>query len=82
MHVVDPATVPNPNWLGPGIPSAGQQAFGDDLLQGYRFVAIPSAVSNRSWNLVFIGSKAAGFYSLAFQETFALATRLHPPPAA
>ena len=82
MHVVDPATVPNPNWLRPGIPSAGQQAFGDDLLQRHRFVAIPSAVSNRSWNLVFIGSKAAGFYSLAFQESFALDTRLHPPPAA
>ncbi|CDM60724.1 hypothetical protein LPU83_pLPU83c_0162 (plasmid) [Rhizobium favelukesii] len=53
MHVVDPTTVPNPNWLHPGIPSAGQQAFGDELLQKHRFVGIPSAVSSHSWNLVF-----------------------------
>src|ERR1700756_1651978 len=51
VHIVDPAAVPNPNWLRPGIPSAGQQAFGDDLLRRYRFVAIPSAVSSHSWNL-------------------------------
>src|SRR5580704_528332 len=47
VHIVDPTAVPNPNWLRPGIPSAGQQAFGDDLLRRYRFVAIPSAVSSR-----------------------------------
>jgi RES domain-containing protein len=28
IHVVEPAAVPYPNWLRPGIPSAGQQAFG------------------------------------------------------
>src|SRR5258706_9619275 len=27
VHVVDPVSIPNPNWLRPGIPSAGQQAF-------------------------------------------------------
>ncbi|WP_331375346.1 RES family NAD+ phosphorylase [Sinorhizobium chiapasense] len=79
VHVVDPASVPNPNWLRPGIPSAGQQAFGDDLLRNYRFVAIPSAVSIHSWNLVFIASQAASGYAVKFQETFALDTRLHPP---
>ena len=26
VHVVEPASVPNPNWLRPGVPSAGQQA--------------------------------------------------------
>ncbi|MGO7565087.1 hypothetical protein ACC754_38390, partial [Rhizobium johnstonii] len=35
----------NPNWLRLGIPSAGQQAFGDDLLRHHRFVAIPPAAS-------------------------------------
>lgn len=44
-HVVDSAAVPNPNWLRPGIPSAGQQAFGDTLLIRHKFVLIPSAVS-------------------------------------
>ncbi|RWI30821.1 MAG: RES domain-containing protein [Mesorhizobium sp.] len=79
VHVVDPGAVPNPNWLRPGIPSAGQQAFGDDLLQRHRFVAIPSAVSSHSWNFVFVASVAAGAYALKLQELFALDTRLHPP---
>ena len=81
VHIVKPDDVPNPNWLRPGIPSAGQQAFGDDLLRRHRFVAIPSAVSIHSWNLIFEPAKAAGFYSLEFQEPFALDTRLHPPAA-
>jgi RES domain-containing protein len=79
VHVVKRDDVPNPNWLGPGALSAGQQAFGDDLLRLHRFVAIPSAVSTHSWNLIFDPLKAAGFYSLDFQEPFALDTRLHPP---
>ncbi|MGX5851742.1 RES family NAD+ phosphorylase [Mesorhizobium sp. PL10] len=79
IHVVDPASVPNPNWLRPGIPGAGQQAFGDDLLLKHRFVAIPSAVSSYSWNLIFVASVAAGAYALKLQEAFALDTRLHPP---
>jgi RES domain-containing protein len=79
VHVVDPASVPNPNWLRPGIPSAGQQAFGDDLLARHPFVAIPSAVSSHSWNLVFVATRAAGAYVLRAQDRFALDTRLHPP---
>ncbi|RWI37111.1 MAG: RES domain-containing protein [Mesorhizobium sp.] len=79
VHAVDSGAVPNPNWLRPGIPSAGQQAFGDNLLRRHRFVAIPSAVSSHSWNLVFVASVAAGAYALKLQETFALDTRLHPP---
>jgi RES domain-containing protein len=81
VHIVERDDVPNANWLVPGTPSAGQQAFGDDLLRRHRFVAIPSAVSKHSWNLIFDPAKAAGFYSLEFQEPFALDTRLHPPPA-
>ena len=79
VHVVGRAGVPNPNWLLPGIPSAGQQAFGDKLLSDHLFVAIPSAVSTRSWNLIFDYQRAAGAYQLASQEPFALDTRLHPP---
>ncbi|WP_413990709.1 RES family NAD+ phosphorylase [Labrys okinawensis] len=79
IHIVDPSTVPNPNWLHPGIPGAGQQAFGDDLLKRHRFVAIPSAVSRYSWNLIFVASVASGEYALKLQEPFALDTRLHPP---
>lgn len=79
VHVVDPAAVPNRNWLRPGIPSAGQQAFGDELLARHPFVVIPSAVSSHSWNVVFIAANAAGAYALRMQEEFALDTRLHPP---
>jgi hypothetical protein len=32
IHVVQPEDVPNPGWLNPGTPSAGQQAFGSKLL--------------------------------------------------
>lgn len=79
IHVVDPASVPNPNWLRPGIPSAGQQAFGDDLLMKHPIIAMPSAVSSYSWNIIFVASVAASSYTLKFQEAFALDTRLHPP---
>ena len=70
--------VPNPNWLTPGIPSAGQQVFGDALLARRPFMLIPRAVSRHSWNLIFVASASAGLYALRFQERFALDTRLHP----
>ena len=44
-HVVQPATIPNKNWLRPGFPSRGQQEFGDDLLARHKFILIPSTVS-------------------------------------
>jgi RES domain-containing protein len=80
VFVVQPSTVPNPNWLSPGIPSAGQQVFGDNLLATHKFIVIPSAVSTKSWNLVFVASRAAGAYAAKSRETFGLDTRLHPPP--
>ena len=79
VHVVDPASIPNRNWLRPGIPSGGQQAFGDDLLARHKFILIPSAVSTHSWNLIFVGAGAARAYAVRAQEAFALDTRLHPP---
>lgn len=80
VHIVDSAAVPNPNWLRPGIPGAGQQAFGDALLAVHKFVLIPSAASTHSWNLIFVAAAAAAAYALRSQEPFALDTRLHPPP--
>ena len=79
IHVVGRADVPNPNWLVPGFPSAGQQAFGDQLLADHLFVAIPSAVSTYSWNLLFDAQRATAGYQLVSQEPFALDMRLHPP---
>lgn len=79
VHVVDPASLPNPGWLRPGIPGAGQQDHGNRLLSAHKFVAIPSAVSVHSWNLIFIAATAAGAFDVRLQEPFALDTRLHPP---
>jgi len=79
IFVVDPSSVPNANWLRPGTPGAGQQAFGARLLAAHAFVLIPSAVSTHSWNLLFDSTRAVGTYTLLSQEPFALDTRLHPP---
>jgi RES domain-containing protein len=79
VHVVEPKDVPNPSWLRPGSPSAGQQRFGDALLASHLFVVIPSVVSTHSWNLLFDPVRARGAYALVKQEAFALDTRLHPP---
>lgn len=79
VHVVMPSSVPNPSWLLPGIPSANQQAYGAGLLTAHKFVAIPSAASRQSWNLVFDPDVAKGLYKLALQETLAIDTRLNPP---
>jgi RES domain-containing protein len=78
-RVVQPGDIPNPNWLRPGEPSAGQQAFGDSLLRTHALVLIPSVVSTHSWNVVFAPGAAAGLYGKAEQAPFSLDTRLHPP---
>jgi RES domain-containing protein len=79
VHVVEPAAVPDPDWLRPGTPSAGQQAFGDSLLARHGFVVIPSAVSAHSWNLVFVAAAASGAHTMRLQEAFVLDPRLHSP---
>lgn len=79
IHVVHEDQVPDPNWLSPGPESDGQRRFGDALLARYKFVAIPSAVSTRSWNLIFVGTLAAGAYVVRSQERFVLDPRLHLP---
>jgi RES domain-containing protein len=79
VHIVHPMSVTNPNWLRPGIPGAGQQEFGDELLARHKFIVIPSAVSTHSWNIIFVATNAAGAYAMKSQERFALDTRLHPP---
>jgi hypothetical protein len=43
------------------------------------FIAIPSAVSSFSWNLIFDAARATGHYKLLGQTAFALDTRLNPP---
>jgi RES domain-containing protein len=78
-HVVRPEDVPNPAWLFGCDPSAGQQAFGLDLIRRHTFVVFPSVVSQRSWNIVFDPAKAAGQYLRFTQERLVVDTRLVPP---
>lgn len=80
IHVVTPDAVPNPHWLVPGTPSAGQQAHGTALLRQHGFIAVPSVVSRHSWNVVF-AARADGV-RLHHQERFALDPRLHPADSA
>lgn len=80
VKIVNPADVPNPNWLRPGPPSAGQRAYGEDLMARHAFVLIPSVLTSCSWNLIFDPSRATGGYVLRSQERFALDTRLNLPP--
>lgn len=79
IHVVHPKDVPNPAWLIPGTPSAGQQAYGSQLLAQHGMVIFPSAVSRFSWNLVIEPTVAKGRYRPHSQAPFSLDTRLHPP---
>ena len=78
VHIVEPDDVPNPNWLKPGLPSAGQQQFGDALLGIHPFVLMPSVVSVFSCNLVFVEANAPGRYHLIDEHPFGLDTRLNP----
>lgn len=79
IHVIAGDALPNANWLAPGIPSAGQQGYGDGLLAGNDFLLLPSVVSRHSWNMIFDPVRAKGRYQLIAQEHFALDPRLHPP---
>jgi RES domain-containing protein len=79
VFVLQAEQMPNPNWLRSGQPSAGEQAFGDELLKTHRFILVPSVVSTNSWNIVFVALRAHDSYQLRSQDAFALDTRLYPP---
>ena len=79
VEVVMPADVPNAAWLHNGIPSAGQQSWGANLLGLHAFVVFPSVVSKSSWNVVFRPDNAAGKYRVIGQDRLVLDTRLNPP---
>ncbi len=79
VHVVQPEDIPNKLWRYPCAFSAAQQEFGHRWLSTHDFLAIPSAVSRRSWNLIFDASRAVGKYKLQHQEDLDLDPRLDPP---
>jgi RES domain-containing protein len=79
IHIVEPTTVPTPNWLRQSIPGSGQQEIGEDLISRHKLILIPSTVSTHSWDLIFIAAFTKGTYTLWSQEKFILDTRFHPP---
>lgn len=79
VHVVQPNDVPNKLWLYPCAFSSAQQEYGEKLLAAHDFIAIPSAVSRRSWNLIFDAVRAKGKYTLKSQEALDVDPRLDPP---
>jgi RES domain-containing protein len=78
VHVVRPEDVPNRLWLYPCALSHAQQTFGQGLLATHDFVAIPSAVSRHSWNLIFDPTRASGKFRLLQQYALDLDPRLDP----
>ncbi len=81
VFVVRPEELPNPAWLHAGIPSAGQQRWGADLLLRHGVVVLPSAAAKLSWNLVFTPLAASVRYTLRSRSRLVLDTRLNPPRA-
>ena len=78
VHVVQPEDIPNKLWRYPCAFSAAQQEFGHRWLSTHDFLAIPSSVSRRSWNLIFDASRAVGKYKLQYQDDLDLDPRLDP----
>ncbi|MGD9863516.1 MAG: RES family NAD+ phosphorylase [Pseudodonghicola sp.] len=78
VHLLDVEALPNRNWLVPGVAGAGQQAFGDALLERHPIVLLPSVVSRQSWNVLLRADRATALLADVTQEAFALDPRLHP----
>lgn len=76
VKVIQPEELPDPAWLAPGMPDPAQQAWGEEMLARHGFLVLPSAVSRRSWNLVFSPAMAEGSYALVRQEDFEFDPRL------
>ena len=79
-HQLDVSKVPNKNWLRSGAVSAGQQKYGDELLDQHPFLIVPSVVSGHCYNLIIDVNKGRGLFSRIKAEDFSLDTRLHPAP--
>jgi len=77
VTVHQPAAIPNPGWLTSATASRGQRDWGMVQLRAHGFVVLPSAVSRRSWNILFLAGQ--GLHRRTSQEPLAPDTRLNPP---
>lgn len=77
VKVFGPQQIPNPNWLDPNCTDPDRRSWGDARLDEHPVIVLPSAVSRRSWNLVFRPPLAPGWIVDAVQERFVLDPRLN-----
>lgn len=52
VRVFQAEDLPNIDWLDPNFQSAAQKDWGAEMLEEHEVIAVPSAVSRESWNLV------------------------------
>lgn len=76
VKVLLPPAVPNPAWLRPGSTSPNQGAFMLKEMESHPIVAVPSAVSPHSWNLLLDVDRTKGEIEPVSVEVFSLDTRL------
>lgn len=76
VKVLAPPAFPDPTWLRPGVPSAGQQAFAAEQMRSHPVLVLPSVVSAHSWNVVIDVGAVAGRLETVFVERFSLDSRL------
>ncbi|WP_235575773.1 RES family NAD+ phosphorylase [Roseovarius tolerans] len=77
VRVIGPEEIPDARWLDPNNAVADRRAWGDQQLRAHGMIVIPSVVSRRSWNLVFLAPLPDGRISDAVQENFVLDPRLN-----
>jgi RES domain-containing protein len=77
---IHPDSIPNPRWLTSSSPTLAQQNHGAELLDKHGIIAIPSAVSTKSWNVVIDPNKSAGMFKELSRSRFGLDPRLAPLP--
>ncbi len=76
IRVVRPDEIPNPHWLTPSSPTAGQMRFGGALLARHPVVLIPSVAVQRSWNVLVNPELDGTVLTVLRQERLRLDTRL------
>lgn len=75
--VIEPADIPDPDWLDPNNAAPDRRAWGDRLLQEHGMIVIPSVVSRQSWNLLFLAPLPEGRIGEVRQIDFVLDPRLN-----
>ena len=77
VAVIGPGDIPNPEWLDPNDQTPDKRAWGAETIARHKMIVLPSAVSRRSWNLVFQAPLSPDWFGKSEQEDFVLNPRLH-----